>query len=336
MTITLEDPDVRTADPLRAAARRAEWSARAGALGIDVLAGTGLVSSLLLTGWSAAPGGWLWWSCLIAAAAVLLAMMVNRWLLPAATGWSLGRSVFAIAVVDRDGGRPGPWRLLLRDIAHLADTLPVLLGWLWPLLDSRGRTFADLLVRTEVHRVEPPEADRRRAARSLAAGAALLALLVAATGYLTVNRHQHAVTAAREQIAADGPKIVADMLSYTAKNVAEDFTRAQSLVTDDYRPTLTAQQDAVRKAGPVDNDYWVTDSAVLSADADRATMLLLLQGQRGAAPKQRFITASLRVGFVRAASGQWQVSDLSVLAPPKPSGPPAPPSPAPKAPGGGR
>ena len=126
------------------------------------------------------------------------------------------------------------------------------------------------------------------------------------------------------------------MLSYTAKNVAEDFTRAQSLVTDDYRPTLTAQQDAVRKAGPVDNDYWVTDSAVLSADADRATMLLLLQGQRGAAPKQRFITASLRVGFVRAASGQWQVSDLSVLAPPKPSGPPAPPSPAPKAPGGGR
>jgi hypothetical protein len=118
--------------------------------------------------------------------------------------------------------------------------------------------------------------------------------------------------------------------------VDSDFARAQSLVTDDYRGELTAQQETIRKAGPVDNTYWVTDGAVLSADSDRATMLLLLQGQRGVEPQQRFITASLRVGFAKSGSGQWQVSELLVLTPPKPDTPrpdaPKPDAPKPGAP----
>lgn len=322
LAATLED---ETGDVQLTAAGHAEWTARAGAFGVDVLPGLGLAACLLLIGWSAAGGGWLRLPCLVAAAAVLLAVMVNRWLLPSVTGWSLGRSVFGIAVLNRDGMRPGPWRLLLRDAAHLLDTLPLLLGWLWPLLDSRGRTFADLLVGTEVRPLDSPPADRPRLAGALAVGAALLALLVAGLGYLTVYHHQQEVARAREHIGAAGPKIVADMLTYTAETADDDFANAQKLVTDDYRPQLTAQQDAVRKAGLVDNNYWVTDSAVVSASEDRATMLLLMQGQRGTAPKQRFITASLRVGFARSAAGQWQVSDLTVLTPPKPAQGAAPP-----------
>jgi Mce-associated membrane protein len=76
-------------------------------------------------------------------------------------------------------------------------------------------------------------------------------------------------------LLVEGPKIVVDMLSYTKQNVDEDFSRAQSLVTDGYRPEVSKQQAAVREAGPVDNDYWVSNSAVLSASADRATMLML-------------------------------------------------------------
>ena len=45
-------------------------------------------------------------------------------------------------------------------------------------------------------------------------------------------------------------------------------------------------------------------------------MLILLQGQRGAAPKQRLITATVRVNFEKSASGQWQVANVSVLARP--------------------
>ena len=60
-----------------------------------------------------------------------------------------GARCFGIAVVRRNGAPVGPWGLLLRDLAHLLDTVSVV-GWLWPLWDSRRRTFADMLLRTEV------------------------------------------------------------------------------------------------------------------------------------------------------------------------------------------
>ena len=53
----------------------------------------------------------------------------------------------------------------LRDLAHLLDTAALFIGWLWPLWDRRNRTFADLLLRTEVHDVERPQRDMRRADR---------------------------------------------------------------------------------------------------------------------------------------------------------------------------
>ena len=298
----------------------ASWSSRAGSFAIDVLFGLGVVVTALLVWLSAPARGWLWWLALLVGATVLLAVLVNRWLLPATTGWSLGRSVFGIAVVARDGEALGPWRLLLRDVAHLADTVPLFLGWLWPLVDSRGRTFADILARTEVHRVEAPLPDRSaRAARAMAAAAAL-ATLAAGVGYLAVYRQESAIARTQEQIAVQGPKMIAELLTYKSASLQQDFTRAQELVTDSFRPTWTAQQDAIRKAGAVDNELWVTNSAVLSNSTDRATMLLLLQGQRGIAQSQRFITASVRAGFEKSQSGTWQVSELTVLTAPKSGG----------------
>ena len=257
--------------------RPAGWGARAGAFCIDVLFAFGAALSLLLIGWSAPRGGAVSWVCLVLAALVVVAIGVNRLVAPAITGWSLGRSVFGIAVVDRDGLRPGPWRLLARDAAHLLDTLPLFLGWLWPLIDDRGRTFADLLSHTEVREVDGPRRDLRRLAGTVAAITAALAVLAAGLGYLGVYRPQQAGAEARVEIEDRGPKIVVDMLSYTKDSVDEDFARAQSLVTDGYRPEVIKQQTAVRETGPVDNDYWVSNSAVLSATADRATMLMLLQ-----------------------------------------------------------
>lgn len=310
-------PDAATGQP-------ATWASRAGAFGIDVLGGAAALGCLLLVGWSAPQGGWLWWLCVLTAGVLFLAIALNRLVLPVITGYSLGRRVFGIAVVAGGAGRAvGPWRLLLRDLAHLLDTVPLLLGWLWPLLDSRGRTFADLAARTEVRRVPEPQRDVRGAGAIALAGVTALAVLTAGVGYLGVYRPQTAAAQTRDQIAVEGPKIVAAMLSYTAKSVADDFAHAQTLVTDSYRPELSQQQDTVRKAGPVDNEYWVNNSAVLSATADRAAMLLLLQGQRGTAPAQRLITASVRVDFAKSKSGQWQVDNLMVLGPAK-APPPAP------------
>ena len=300
----------------------AGWWQRAGAFAIDVLLGIGALASLLLVGWSAARGGWLWWVLMVVAAFVLIALAVNRYVLPAAAGWSLGRAVTGIVVVDRDGGPISPWRLFLRDLAHLADTLPFCLGWLWPLLDPRGRTFADKIARTEVHQVAAGRPDRRTLAARVIGTAAALSLLAAGIGYALVYRNQQAVDRARASIADDGPSLVTDMLSYTVKTAGDDFTRAQTLVTEGYRPELVKQQEAVKKNGLIDNTYWVSNSAVLSFAPDRAAMLLLLQGQRGAGATQRFVTASVRAEYEKHA-GNWLVSNLIVLAAPKPA--PAPP-----------
>jgi Mce-associated membrane protein len=148
----------------------------------------------------------------------------------------------------------------------------------------------------------------------------VLATVAAAAGYLGVYRQELAVAQAREQIAVQGPKIIAELLTYKAASLQDDFAHAQALVTDGYRPTWTAQQDAIRKAGAVDNDYWVTNAAVLNSSKDRATMLLLLQGQRGIAKTQRFISASVRANFEKSSSGDWKVADLTVLTSPNSHG----------------
>ena len=76
----------------------------------------------LLVAWAAPLRGWLWWVAVALAGVVFLAMALNRLLLPSITGWTLGRSLVGIAVVSRDGAPVGPWRLLVRDLAHLLDT----------------------------------------------------------------------------------------------------------------------------------------------------------------------------------------------------------------------
>ncbi len=327
MTALLHDiatEEAHVDEPAQASERPASWLARAGAFVVDVLLGVGVVAALALVAWSTAQRDWLWWLCVSAAAVVLLSIAVNRLLLPAVTGWSLGRAVVGIAVVRRDGTAVGPWRLLARDVAHLLDTAALFIGWLWPLWDSRGRTFADLLLGTEVRRRSATPARAPRIALIAVSVAAVLAVGAAVLGYTVVYRNDFRVGQAREQIAVEGPKIVEDMLSYDPSTLQADFDRAQSLVTDAYRPQLAAQQQAIKdgaaKAPVVANDYWVTNSAVLTSTDHDATMLILMQGQRGVPPKPRTITATVKVNFQKSADGSWRVAALNVLAKPKPSG----------------
>lgn len=314
----------------------AGWWARAGAFSVDVLLGLGVAACAVLLAWSAPVWGWVWWTAMTVAVIVLFAVAINRWLIPVLTGWSLGRLLVGVVVVRTDGNRFGLGRLLIRDMAHLLDTLPLFLGWLWPLWDSRRRTFADLLTRTEVRKVIGERPERRRMTSGVLAGLALVAVALAGIGYFGIYRPQAAVDETRKEIAKVGPQVVVDMLSYEAASIQDDFAKSLTLVTDSYRPQLEKQQAAVRKAAPVDNDYWVTNSAVLKAAKSDAVMLLMLQGQRGAAPNQRLITATVQVTFQKSSSGQWQVADLSVLAKPNnqrvveetvdPNAKPAPPA----------
>lgn len=303
----------------------ASWPARAGAWAVDVLVPLGVAATMALLALGAPADNWLRWVFTVGFALALLAIPLNRLVLPAAIGWTLGRALFGIAVSRPapagDGGAVGVGRLTAREAAHLLDTLTLFVGWLWPLWDRRRRTFADLLARTEVHRVPPPERDMRRVVAAVLIGASLLCAAAVGLGYGAVYRQEQVADAARLQIAEQGPRIVEQMLSYGAESIDEDFARAQALTTDGYRDQLVAQQDAVRQAGATTNEYWAVSSAVLPnppVTADRAAMLLAMQGQRGTnAEDLKFITATVRVEFEKSGDGQWRVASLTVLKKPQ-------------------
>ena len=321
MTLVVEETETTPAVDEAAPNELARWHIRAAALVVDVLPGLAVVATMVMV-WLAVPlrSAWWWLSVSVLAGAALLTM-INRVMLPALSGWTLGRALMGIAVVHKDGASVGVGRLLCRDLAHLLDTLSVFVGWLWPLWDARRRTFADLLLGTEVRCVK---ADRRsadigRRAATVVSIAALLCIAGAASSVLAVCLPDRASDQTRDAISVQGPRIVAEMLTYDPKSLKQQFARAQSLTTAKYRPQLIKQQETVEKGHPVVNEYWVTDSAVLSATRDKATMLLALQGHRGGGNQQRFITATVRVSFVKAVGARWLVDNLTVLTKPKPA-----------------
>jgi Mce-associated membrane protein len=323
VTLVVEQPETTPATQEASSIQLAPWYVRAGALAIDVGPAVAVVATMALVALMVPLRSTWWWLLVSVAVAVGLLTVVNRWLLSTHIGWSLGRALSGITVVRPDKGDGevvvGVGRMLLRDVAHLLDTASVMVGWLWPLWDSRRRTFADLLLHTEVRRVEP---DRRPAnIRRLTAGvmlaAALLCVAGAAVGYIVVHSGEEATGQTRAQLAIQGPKMVAQMLTYDPKSLHDDFARAQSLTTDNYREQLARQQDAVEKANPVTNEYWVTDSAIQSATPDRATMLVFMQGRRGAPPDERYISATVQAAFAKGTDARWRVDDLTVLTKPK-------------------
>jgi len=300
----------------------ASWRVRAGAFAVDVLPGAAVVATMALVTLALPAFGAWWWMCVVVLGLAMLVLVLNRTVLPAITGWSLGRGLAGIAVTRRDGTPVEPAVLLLRDVAHLLDTASMFVGWLWPLWDSRRRTFADMLLRTEVHRTA--SAGRPANARRWVAAAMLIAADVciggAAVGVIAVSSQDRAIASTREQISVQGPKMVAQMLTYDPKTLQDDFNHALSLTTDKYRGTLKDQQAAVQKGKPVVNEYWPIASAIESASQDRATMLLFMQGRRGAAPDERYISATVRVRFVENHDKHWLVDDLTVVTKPKPAG----------------
>ncbi|ORW29947.1 hypothetical protein AWB91_21365 [Mycobacterium paraense] len=326
MTVVVEEIQARTETtvtvPESPRDALAPWQIRAAAFAVDVLPCVAVATTMALVAWTVAAQSAWWWVCVSVGGLAILLMLADRLLLPTLTGWSLGRGLFGIAVVRRDGTTIGPWGLLLRDLAHLLDTASVV-GWLWPLWDSRRRTFADMLLGTEARRVEPDDealAKWRRWTAVAVLIATAVCLAGVAVGYLVVYSRDRASDHSRAQIEAQGPKMVAQMLTYDPKSLRDDFARARSLATDNYRGQLAAQQDVVQKGNPVINEYWPTDWSVQSVTPDRATMLLFLQGRRGAGSDERYISATVRVEFAKGADAHWRVDDLAVLTKPKPPG----------------
>jgi uncharacterized RDD family membrane protein YckC len=73
------------------------------------------------------------------------------------TGYTVGKGVIGIKLISEATGQPiGPGMSFVRQLAHILDALPCMLGFLWPLWDPKRQTFADKILGTIVI-VEPKQ-----------------------------------------------------------------------------------------------------------------------------------------------------------------------------------
>ncbi|BBY84760.1 RDD family protein [Mycolicibacterium tokaiense] len=73
------------------------------------------------------------------------------------TGSTVGKSIMKFKVVSEKTWQPIGFGLsIVRQIAHILDSLVCYLGYLWPLWDSKRQTFADKIMTTVCVPIQPP------------------------------------------------------------------------------------------------------------------------------------------------------------------------------------
>lgn len=81
-----------------------------------------------------------------------IAWFVYNWIVrQGSTGQTLGKKLLGITVLSATTHQPiGGGLTLARQLVHILDGLPCLLGYLWPTWDRENRTFADMIMSTRV------------------------------------------------------------------------------------------------------------------------------------------------------------------------------------------
>ena len=79
---------------------------------------------------------------------------VYNWVIrQGSTGQTLGKKMLGITVLSATTQQPiGGGLTFARQIVHILDSLPCLLGYLWPTWDRENRTFADMIMSTRVYK----------------------------------------------------------------------------------------------------------------------------------------------------------------------------------------
>lgn len=107
---------------------------------------TGGDQGMITTGLVLVGVGWL---------LALVIQIYNRWV-RGGRGQSWGKKVAGTWLVSERTGQPiGTGMAFVRDLAHYLDSMPLYLGYLWPLWDERRQTFADKMCGTGVTTVPP-------------------------------------------------------------------------------------------------------------------------------------------------------------------------------------
>ena len=95
-------------------------------------------------------------SLLVAIAGYLGAFAFFFWQLvvQGQTGQTIGKKQMGIKLLrEQDGQVVGGGLSIGRYFVHIVDSLPLYLGYLWPLWDAKKQTFADKILQTVVVKV---------------------------------------------------------------------------------------------------------------------------------------------------------------------------------------
>jgi len=85
--------------------------------------------------------------------AIYFAWFSFNWVyLQGTRGQTVGKRILGIVLLGFDGQPIGPGPSLNRQLAHALDVIPCYLGLLWPLWDKEKRTFADMVMSTNVYK----------------------------------------------------------------------------------------------------------------------------------------------------------------------------------------
>lgn len=135
--------------PGAGAGQLAEWPERALAGLIDLFA-IGIFANIVSFAISSTLGSLL--------SLIGLAFAIYNAFLNGSTGRSVGKRIVGLKVVSEQTGQPiGGGLGVVRWIAHFVDSIICLVGWLFPLWDSKKQTIADKIMKTVVLTGQPKD-----------------------------------------------------------------------------------------------------------------------------------------------------------------------------------
>jgi uncharacterized RDD family membrane protein YckC len=143
--------------PAATAGELAHWGLRVGSYLIDALITSAvLIVAVLVAIPFIQDDPTLFVTVYIAGAVVALGILVwNSGYRQGTTGQSIGKKVVGTKLVSISTGQPVGFGLAIgRQFAHILDSLPMNIGYLWPIWDPQKQTFADKVCSTVVVRVD--------------------------------------------------------------------------------------------------------------------------------------------------------------------------------------
>ena len=298
----------------------ASWTRQVCAYSIDMLSPAIAISSLL--GIILATGAKTWPTliCGITAAGIVGGVVWNVVVRQGRSGITLGKSAMSIATEGARTGRPiGIVRSAARQMTHVIDTVPLLVGWLYPLRDRKRRTFSDM-----VHGTRVVAREQAAPARTVSWSFGVLAATVlsvgalVATQYFDQYRQDQTSATAYDDVAKVAQSSTIALLSYQPDSVEADLDSAAKHLTGGFLEYYSKYTKEVvipaAKEKKVDTQAEAVGAGVVSADSHRATVLVFINQTTTTAanPQPTKVASTVQVDLVNT-DGRWLVDEFKPI-----------------------